>query len=324
MSVRRKNFLLKEACIYVAGHTGLIGSAVLRRLRQDGYSRIELRKHGELDLTDGASVEQFFSDVRPEYVVLAAGRVGGILENRDHPADFLSTNLAIQQNVLGAAHRAGVRKLIFFASSCMYPRDCPQPMGESALLSGKPEPTSMAYAMAKLAGVQMCLAYNAQYGEKRFLPVIPNSAYGPNDNFDPATGHVLSALISRFASATMQAAPAVTLWGSGAPRREFVHADDIADACLRLLTDDVTELEFPVNIGSGSDMSIRELADTIAQIAGYSGRLEWDENKPDGVPRKLLDGARMEAFGWRPKVVFAEGLQNTYRWYSEAGGHTRP
>lgn len=310
----------KSARIFVAGHTGLIGSAVVRRLRLDGFTKLELRTHGEIELTDAAAVDRFFSESRPEYVVLAAGRVGGILENRTHPADFLNINIAIQQNVFGAAHRTGVRKLIFFASSCMYPRECAQPMAESALLSGKPEPTSMAYAVAKLAGVQMCLAYNAQFGEKRFLPVIPNSAYGPNDNFDPATGHVLSALVARFSDAVAQNAPAVTLWGSGSPRREFVHTDDIADACIRLLSHDVSALEFPVNIGVGEDNSIKELAEAIAAIAGYAGRLEWDRSKPDGAPRKLLDSARLRSFGWQPKIGFAAGLRATYEWYAQHGG----
>jgi GDP-L-fucose synthase len=309
----------RNSHIFVAGHQGLIGSAVVRRLQQEGYRNLALRTHGELELADAAAVAEFFSASRPEYVVLAAGRVGGILENNSFPADFLGANLAIQQSVFAAAHRSNVRRLIFFASSCMYPRDCPQPMAETALLSGKPEPTSMAYAIAKLAGVQMCLAYNAQFGEKRFLPLIPNSAYGPNDNFDPASGHVLSALIARFCEAKALGSPAVTLWGSGSPRREFVHADDIADACVHLLREDVTALEFPVNIGVGEDVTIRELAENIARIVGYEGRLEWDRTKPDGAPRKLLDGTRLRTFGWRASIRLDQGLQDACRWYVQGG-----
>ena len=235
----------KASRIYVAGHTGLIGSAVKRALERGGFADVITSSHRDLELTDALAVAGFFDDVKPEYVVLAAGRVGGIIENQTYPADFMNTNLAIQLNVLRAAHRAGVRKLILFASSCMYPRECPQPMPETALFSGYPEPTSLAYAVSKLAGMQMCLAYNQQYGEKRFIPVIPNSAFGPNDNFDPKSGHVLSVLIRRFHEAKETEAPSITLWGSGNPRREFVHADDIADACLALLEGDTSQLQFP-------------------------------------------------------------------------------
>jgi GDP-L-fucose synthase len=301
--------------IYVAGHTGLIGSAVLRRLEHGGYHRVVTKPHCELELTDYLAVERFFHDVRPEYVVLAAGRVGGIVENQTYPADFMTANLAIQLNVLRAAHLTGVKKLIFFASSCMYPRECPQPMSETALFSGYPEPTSLAYAVSKLAGMQMCLAYNQQYGEKRFIPIIPNSAFGPNDNFDPKSGHVLPALIRRFHEAKVAGAPKVTLWGSGNPRREFIHADDIADACITLLERDTSQLQFPLNLGTGKDVSIRELASMIADVVGYKGRLEWDTSKPDGAPRKLLDSSRLLAFGWKPKVDLIAGLKSTYRWY---------
>ena len=260
---------------------------------------------------------RFFDEYRPEYVVLAAGRVGGIVENQTYPADFINTNLAIQLNVLQAAHRSGVKKLILFGSSCMYPRECPQPMAEDVLLSGKPEPTSLAYAIAKLAGVQMCLAYNKQYGEQRFIPVIPNSAYGPNDNFDPKAGHVLSVLIRRFHEAKITGAKNITLWGSGNPRREFIHADDIADACLWLLGQEGSDLELPINIGVGRDYSIRELAEAIARVVGYSGKIEWDTGKPDGAPRKLLDSARIQSLGWKANVDFENGLRATYDWYLE-------
>ena len=308
---------LREGCFYVAGHRGLIGSAMLRRLERFGARRILTRTHAELELRDAAAVRAFFAEHRPEYVVLAAGRVGGIVENQTCPAEFIDDNLAIQLNVLRAAHAHGTRKLILFGSSCMYPRECPQPMSETALLGGEPEPTSLPYAISKLAGVHLCLAYNRQYGERRFLPVIPNSAYGPNDNFDPESGHVLSALIRRFHEAKVNGRDHVTLWGTGNPRREFIHADDIADACLHLLSLDADTLEWPLNIGVGKDYSIRELAGHIAEVVGYRGEILWDMDKPDGAPRKLLDAGRLAATGWRPSVVFDEGLRATYRWYLE-------
>jgi GDP-L-fucose synthase len=307
--------LKKDARIFVAGHAGLIGSAVFRRLAREGYNRITTLPRGRLDLQDSAGVARFFEETRPEYIVLAAGRVGGIIENQTYPADFMEENMSIQLNVLKTAHKVGVTKLILFGSSCMYPRECPQPMAEDILLSARPEPTSLPYAISKLAGTYLCLAYNKQYGDKRFIPVIPNSAYGPNDNFDPKSGHVLSALMSRFHEAKVSGVEAVTLWGSGSPRREFVHADDIAGACLHLLQHDVSALEFPLNIGVGSDISIEELAETIAEVVGYKGRLEWDRTKPDGAPRKLLDSTRLRSFGWEPKVSLNEGLRNTYEWY---------
>jgi len=301
--------------IYVAGHTGLIGSAIVRRLQSEGYVNLLLAGHADLELTDAAAVDSFFDEHTPDFVVMAAGRVGGIIENKTYPADFMNANLAIQLNVLKAAHRAGVQKLILFASSCMYPRECPQPMAETALLSGHPEPTSLAYAISKLAGMQMCLAYNQQYGEQRFIPVIPNSAFGPNDNFDPKSGHVLSSLIRRFHEARESGAESITLWGSGTPRREFIHSNDIADACIALLAGDTSTLEFPLNLGTGKDVSIRELAEVIARVIGYSGVIEWDVSKPDGAPRKLLDSSRLSAFGWQPVVDFEDGLKDTYQWY---------
>jgi len=301
--------------IFVAGHTGLIGSAVVLRLQNEGYDNLLLASHAELELTDATAVDHFFNEHSPTYVVLAAGRVGGIIENQTYPADFMSANLAIQLNVLKAAHSSGVKKLILFASSCMYPRECPQPMAETALLSGHPEPTSLAYAISKLAGMQMCLAYNKQYGEQRFIPVIPNSAFGPNDNFAPKSGHVLSSLIRRFHEAHQTGAESLTLWGSGTPRREFIHTNDIADACIALLTGNTSTLELPLNLGTGRDFSIRELAESIADVIGYSGTLEWDTSKPDGAPRKLLDSSRLRAFGWQPTVDFEEGVKDTYQWY---------
>ena len=308
----------KSSRIYIAGHTGLIGSAMVRRFQKAGFNNLILASHNELELTNKLEVDSYFDKIKPDYVVLAAGRVGGIVENKSFPADFLNTNLSIQLNIINAAHKVGVKKLILFASSCMYPRECPQPMPETALLSGKPEPTSMAYAVSKLAGMQMCLAYNKQYGAQRFIPVIPNSAFGPNDNFNPESGHVLSALIRRFHEATLNGAKSVTLWGSGTPCREFIHADDIADACLALLKGDTNNIDLPLNIGLGKDVSIRELAEKISNVIGYKGDITWDTSKPDGAPRKLLDSSRIHEFGWKASIDLESGLKNTYQWYLDS------
>lgn len=305
----------KDSLIYVAGHTGLIGSAVVKQLKATGFNNLLLIRHSELELTDAAATADFFAKHRPEYVVMAAGKVGGIIENKTYPADFMNANLAIQLNVMKSAHNVGIKKLIFFASSCMYPRECPQPMKEEALFSGYPEPTSMAYAVSKMAGLQMCLAYNHQYGGTRFLPVIPNSVYGANDNFNPQGGHVLSALIRRFDDAKKSGASEVVLWGSGTPRREFIYSEDVADACIALLTGDTEKLTLPLNIGTGYDLSIRELAEKIVKIVGYTGAIGVDTTKPDGAPRKLLDSTRIHSFGWEPKVDFDAGLKSTYEWY---------
>jgi len=308
-----------DSRIYVAGHRGLIGSALVRMLRQRGCRNVLTRTRAELDLADAAAVEDFFARESPEYVLLAAGRVGGIAVNRDRPAEFLAENLAIELNVIGAAHRAGVRRLVLFASSCMYPREAPQPMAEPLLFSGRPEETSMAYAVAKYAGTQLCLAYNRQYGGQRFVPVIPNSVYGPHDNFDPATGHVLAALIARFHAAKSGGAPGLTLWGSGKPRREFLYADDLAAACWLLLEADLSAVELPLNIGPGSDTSVRELASSVAGAVGYRGSIQWDTSMPDGAPRKLLDSSRMRRLGWRAQVELDEGIRRTYDWYRSNG-----
>jgi len=305
----------KSDKIFIAGHTGLIGSAIVRYLQNEGYLNLLLANHADLELTDSVAVTQFFKEYSPDYVVLAAGKVGGIVENQSLPADFMSINLAIQLNVLKAAHQFGVRKLILFGSSCMYPRECAQPMPETALLSGYPESTSLAYAIAKLAGMQMCHAFNQQYGEQRFITVIPNSAFGPCDNFDPNSGHVLASLIMRFHEAKKTGAKSLRLWGSGKPRREFVYVDDIADACMFVLQLKTPKLSLPLNIGVDSDMSIKELADKIAKIVKYEGIIEWDRSKPDGTPRKLLDSSRMRSLGWKHKVNFNDGLLNTYQWY---------
>lgn len=301
--------------IYVAGHTGLIGSAFMRELPRTGYANLLVRTHAELELTDNAAVDALFDEHRPRYVIIASGRVGGIMQNQATPASFLAENLAIQLNLLQAAQRVGVERLVLFGSSCMYPRECPQPMAESALLTGHPEPTSLSYAIAKLAGVQLCRAFNQQFGGRRFIPVIPNSAYGPNDDFNPQTGHVLSALLARFHAAVRDNLPEVTLWGTGTPRREFIHASDIASAVISLLRQPGLGLDVPINIGSGTDYAIRELAEAIARITGFEGRLVWDISRPDGAPRKLLDSSRLRSIGWEPRVTLEDGLRETYTWY---------
>lgn len=304
-----------ETSIYIAGHRGLIGSALIRRLTAAGHRSLITQERSALDLTNGPATDAFFASTRPEYVVLAAGRVGGIIENQQFPADFITSNLAIQLNVLQAARRHGVRRLILLGSSCMYPRECQQPMAESALLTGKPEPSSQAYAIAKLAGIHLCLACNQQDDEKRFIPLIPNSAYGPNDNFNLESGHVLASLIRRFTEAVEQERSSITLWGSGRPRREFVFADDIADACLQLLHEDITKLELPVNLGSGVDYTIAELAGKIAGLVGYEGKIIWDSDKPDGAPQKLLDSSRLRQWGWHTSTSLDDGLAATIAWY---------
>ncbi|KMP12718.1 hypothetical protein UR09_00030 [Candidatus Nitromaritima sp. SCGC AAA799-A02] len=301
--------------IYIAGHLGLIGSAFLRRFRKEGVENIITASRNDLDLFNPTAVKVFFSKYRPKTIFLAAGKVGGILTNRDYPADFINQNLAIQLNVFQAAHESGADKLVFFGSSCMYPRQCPQPMDESMLLTGVPEPTSMAYAMAKLSGTYTCLAYNQQLKRQLFIPVIPNNAYGPNDNFDPNSSHVLSALIKKFHDAKEQKRDSVTLWGTGSPRREFVHADDIVDACLTLLKPHDNELELPINIGSGKDVSMKELAETIRTTVGYHGTIQWDTSKPDGAPQKLLDNSRIRSLEWKPEIELEEGIKQTYKWY---------
>lgn len=312
-------FLSKHTRIFIAGHRGMIGSAFVRRFSAAGFTQLILRGHDELELTDKPAVAAFFAEQRPDVVILAAGKVGGIVENMTYPVDFITRNLEIQTNVIQNAHDHGVKRLLFFASSCMYPRECPQPMAEAALLSGKPEVTSMAYAMAKLAGVQMCLAYNKQYGQQRFIPVIPNSIYGPNDNFNPQSGHVLSALINRFHRALQAADPVTTLWGSGQPRREFLHADDLAAACHVLLNADLCSVELPINIGTGHDLSISELAQLIAQIIGYRGDISWDTGRPDGSMCKLLDSSRIQALGWHPNIPLETGIRQTYASFLESG-----
>ncbi len=308
-----------DSRIYVAGHTGLIGSAFLRVLGDEGFGNLIMRTHAELELTDRTAVKDFFDQERPDIVILTAGKVGGILLNQKTPASFLDTNLSIQINVLGAAQDTGISALALMGSSCMYPRECPQPMAEELLLTGHPEPTSLAYAVSKLAGVQLCHAYNTEFGVRRFLPVIPSSAYGPNDNFDPGFGHVLSALMARMHRAKLDGAESVTLWGTGTPRREFIHAEDVARAVLHLLRQQDLPEHLPLNIGTGTDYAISELAKAIARVVGFEGRIDWDASKPDGAPRKLLDSTRLRKTGWIPRFDLETGLASTYEWFMTSG-----
>jgi GDP-L-fucose synthase len=311
-----------SARIYVAGHTGLVGSALVRALRGSGFHNLILRSHRELDLTNQAAVAHLFAQERPQYVFLAAAKVGGILANKTYPAAFIEQNLAIQSNVILQAQRTGVKRLLFLGSSCIYPRDCPQPIKEEYLLTGPLEPTNRPYAVAKIAGIEMCWAYNRQYGT-RFLSAMPTNLYGIGDNYDLETSHVLPALIRKMAEAKEQGSQTVTIWGTGEPRREFMLSDDMADACLFLmrLEDDhfdslIKENRAPlINVGCGRDITIRELAETIAQLVGFSGKLTFDTTKPDGTPRKLLDISRLKALGWDRATPLRIGLEQTYRDY---------
>ena len=303
-----------DAKILVLGHRGLIGSALMRRLQHRGFDKVTGASRAEADLEQAPEVIGLMAKTTPDYVFLCAGKVGGITQNQITPADFIFSNLAIQSNVLQQAQASGVKKLILFGSSCMYPRETQQPMAESAILTGALEPTSLPYALSKLAGLQMCFALNKQYGGQRFMAVIPNSVYGPYDNFDPDSGHVLSALIHKIHMAKSRNEPAVTIWGSGTPRREFIHADDVADACIHLMQADRAS-EGPFNLGTGSDVAIMELAQMIARVIGYRGQLVCDPSKPDGTPRKLLDSGRIRQLGWSPEVTLEQGLEQTYQWY---------
>lgn len=300
--------------IYVAGHRGLVGSAVVRALSQQGYRNLILRTHLELELTDQAAVNTFFTRERPEVVVMAAARVGGIHANNAHPALFIRDNLAVQDNVIDAAHRTGAEKLLFLGSSCIYPKLAPQPIKEDYLLTGPLEPTNEWYAIAKIAGVKMCHAYRREFGFNAIC-LMPTNLYGPGDNFDLQHSHVLPALIRRFHEAKVRRDADVTIWGTGAPRREFLHVDDLADAVVYMLRN--YDDEPIVNVGWGEDITIRELAEMIKEAAGFQGRLLFDSSKPDGTPRKLLDTSRINALGWRPKISLKAGITSTYAWFCE-------
>lgn len=306
-----------EGSIFIAGHSGLAGSAILRALQSRGYSRLIVRKHQELELTDARAVKDFFQQERPESVFLAAAKVGGIQANNTLPAEFLRENLLIQTHVLHEAWQAGVKKLLFLGSSCIYPKLAPQPIPESALLTGELEPTNDAYALAKIAGIQLCKAYRKQHGAN-FIAVMPTNLYGPQDNFHPEHSHVLPALLRRFHEAQRDGLQEVTVWGSGTPRREFLHSDDLASACLFLMEHyDSPEI---INIGWGQDCTIRELAEMIAETVGYTGKLKWDDSRPDGTPCKVLDNRKLTALGWEPKISLQEGLRLTYQWYLKNHG----
>jgi GDP-L-fucose synthase len=304
----------RGARTFLAGHRGLVGSAVLRRFEQEGFTSLVTRTSSELDLRDAAAVEEFFAAERPATVVMAAAKVGGILANSTYPADFISDNLRMQVNVLDAAARHGATKLLFLGSSCIYPKLAPQPIREDSLLTGPLEATNDAYAIAKISGVLQVQALRRQYGV-HYISAMPTNLYGPGDNFHPTNSHVLPGLIRRFHEAKKSGAPSVTVWGTGTPRREFLHVDDLARACLFLL-EHYDEPE-PINVGVGEDLSIRELAMLVSEIVGYAGRLEFDTSKPDGTPRKLLDVSKLHGLGWQASIGLREGLEETYRWYVE-------
>lgn len=296
--------------IYIAGHRGLVGSAIVRKLQKEGFNNLVLKTSSELDLRHELAVRDFFEKEKPEYVFAAAAKVGGINANNVYPADFIYDNLCIQNNLIHQAYRNGVKKLLFLGSSCIYPKNAPQPIKEDYLLTGKLEPTNDAYAIAKIAGIKMCQAYHKQYG-CNFISAMPTNLYGPGDNYDLKNSHVLPALLRKFHEAKMENAPAVTIWGTGKPRREFLHSDDLADACLFLM-EHYNDPEI-INIGVGKDISIGEMAEMIKGITGYDGKLVFDTSMPDGTFQKLLDVSKLNALGWQPKIGFEEGVRKTYQ-----------
>ena len=303
--------------VYVAGHRGLVGSAIVRRLEREGFSNIVTRTHAELDLTDQAAVSRFFEQEKPKYVVLAAAKVGGIHANDTYRADFVRINLQIETNVIEAAYRSEVERLMLLGSSCIYPKMAPQPMKEEHLLTGPLEPTNAPYAIAKIAGIIMCDSYNRQFGTD-FVAAMPTNLYGPGDNFDLETSHVLPALIRKFHEAKVEARPQVDLWGTGKPMREFLHVDDLADAVLFMMDHfDPAPDDVFLNLGTGTDVTIAELAGLVARVVGYEGELVWDSSKPDGTPRKLLDVSRLAELGWKAGIGLEEGLAQTYQWFLE-------
>ncbi|MFM8451086.1 MAG: GDP-L-fucose synthase family protein [Haliscomenobacter sp.] len=309
----------KQDRLYIAGHNGMVGSAILRALRAKGFEHFVLRSSHALDLRRQAEVEAFFQEEKPDFVFLAAAKVGGILANDRYRAEFLYDNLMIQNNVIDAAYRNGVKKLLFLGSSCIYPKLAPQPLQEEALLTGLLEPTNEPYAIAKIAGIKLCDAYRAQYG-CRFISVMPTNLYGPNDNYDLQNSHVLPAFIRKFHEAKRDNLPAVTIWGSGTPRREFMHVDDLADACLFLM-EHFDEAGF-VNIGTGEEISIRDLAQCVAQIVGFEGTIHCDASKPDGTPRKLMDVRRLHSLGWKHRISLEEGIRLVYQDYIASIGES--
>lgn len=314
----------KHAKIYVAGHRGLVGSALVRNLESKGYTNLITRTHAELDLTNQIATQRFFEKEKPEYVFLAAAKVGGIHANNTYPAEFVHDNLVIQTNVIHESYRSGVKRLLFLGSSCIYPRDCPQPIKEEYLLTGPLEPTNRPYALAKIAGIEMCWSYNRQYGTQ-YLAAMPTNLYGPGDNYDLNNSHVLPALIRKFHEAKINNQPTVTVWGTGTPRREFLYSDDMADACVYLmhLSDEkfntilnpLSSAPPLVNVGVGEDVSIKNLAELVKQTVGYQGELAFDITKPDGTPRKLMDVASLSALGWRAETTLMDGISRAYKDY---------
>lgn len=302
----------KDAKVYIAGHRGLVGSAIVRRLEREGYTNLVYRTSSELDLRNQQEVDRFFNQEQPEFVFLAAAKVGGIVANNTYPADFIRDNLMIQNNIIDASYRTGVKKLLFLGSTCIYPKFAPQPMKEEDLLTGILEPTNEPYAIAKIAGIKMCQSYNRQYGTK-FISAMPTNLYGENDNFDLQSSHVLPALMRKFYEAKEIESPYVEVWGTGTPKREFLYSDDLADACVFLMNH--YEDNEIVNIGVGEDVSIRELAETIGQIVGYTGEIRFDATKPDGTPRKLVDVTKINELGWKASVSLEEGIRRAYNWF---------
>lgn len=309
----RSSFMAeKSAKIFVAGHRGLVGSAVVRKLQNLGFTNLVLRSHDELDLTRQADVESFFASQKLQFVILSAAKVGGIHANNTYPADFISINLQIQTNVIDASYRYGVQKLLFLGSSCIYPKFAPQPITEDSLLTGPLEPTNEWYAVAKIAGIKMCQAYRLQY-KWDAISAMPTNLYGPNDNFHPENSHVLPALIRRFHQAKISDAKEVIVWGTGSPLREFLHVDDLADAVVFLM-EKYSGLSH-INVGSGKEVTIKELAELVKEVVGFNGQLVWDSSKPDGTPRKLMDSSKLAEMGWEPKISLKDGLADTYKWY---------
>jgi len=300
--------------IYVAGHHGLVGSAIFRLLKKRGFVNLITRTHSELELMDAVAVQNFFEEIKPEFVFLAAAKVGGIHANSTYPADFMRENLVVQTNVIHESWRNGVEKLIFLGSSCIYPKLCPQPISEESILTGELEPTNDAYALAKIAGIKTCQSYNQQYGTN-FISAMPTNLYGINDHFHPENSHVLPALIRRFHEAKLADSESISIWGTGNPRREFLHSDDLADAVLFLM-ENYNDSEI-VNVGCGEDLTIRVLAETISEVVGYSGSLVFNSSRPDGTPQKILVISKIRVLGWTPKIPLKKGLEQVYQWYTE-------